>query len=72
MTGHNVMIAFAASQQNLSRLAYRIAVYQRIKHTHFPKDEEAMFAVPKPQRQTAMEQWRMARHITQMMGGKLH
>lgn len=67
MTAHNVMLAFSASQQNLSRLAYRTAIFQRMQHKHFPKNEDALFASAKPARQSIKEQLAMARTITRIM-----
>jgi pyruvate kinase len=67
MTAHNVIMAFRASEQNMSRLAYRTAIYQRIDHKKFPKTEDAMFAKAKPQRQTLAQQYAMARLITKVM-----
>jgi hypothetical protein len=67
MTANNVVIAFRASEENMSRLAYRTAIYQRIDHKHLPKTEDAMFAKAKPQRQTLAQQYAMARLITRVM-----
>jgi hypothetical protein len=64
MTAHNIVIAFRASEENMSRLAYRTAIYQRIGHKHFPKTEDAIFAKP---RQTLAQQYAMARLITKVM-----
>lgn len=74
MTAHNLYIAFTASQQNLSRLAYRTAIFTRMSHKHLPKNEDAIFvqkAKPKAV-QSLEQQLRMARAITEAMGGKLH
>ena len=69
MTAHNVIIAYIASQENISRLAYRTAVMTRMSHKHFPKTEDALFSKamkPKP-RQTVREQYLMARAITKVL-----
>jgi len=69
MTAYNVILAFNANQENISRLAYRTAVMTRMSHKHFPKTEDAMFTratKPKP-RQTVREQYLMAKTITRMM-----
>jgi hypothetical protein len=65
MTANNVTIAFRASEENMSRLAYRTAIYQRIGHKHFPKTEDAIFAKP---RQTLAQQYAIARAITKTPG----
>lgn len=74
MTANSVITAHIASQQNLTRLAYRTALFQRMQVKHLPKNEDALFvqkAKPKPV-QSLQEQWRMARVITQVMGGTVH
>ena len=69
MTEFSVWQAFRASHETLSRLAYRIAIYNRIQPKHLPKNEEAIFAEAKPkkQRQSLKEQYLMARTITKVM-----
>jgi hypothetical protein len=66
MTAHNVVIAFRASEENMSRLAWRTAVYQRIDHKHFPRTEDALFAKAKPQ--TLAQQYAIARAISKTPG----
>jgi hypothetical protein len=65
MTAHNVVTAFRASEENMSRLAYRTAIYQRIDHKKFPRTEDAIFAEP---RQTLAQQYAIARQISQTPG----
>jgi len=69
MTAYNVILAFNASQENISRLAYRTAVMTRMAHKYFPKTEDAMFSkAMKPKaRQTVREQYLMAKAITQVL-----
>jgi hypothetical protein len=67
MTAHNVIMAFRASEQNMSRLAYRTAVYQRGDPKKLPRTEDAIFASAKPKRQTLAQQYAMARLITKVM-----
>jgi hypothetical protein len=47
-TAFAVIQAFNAAQENMSRLAYRTAIYQRMAHKHLPKNEDAIFAKAKP------------------------
>lgn len=71
MTAFNIYRAFNASQQNLSRLAYRTAIYQRMAHKHLPKNEEAIFAA-KPKRQSMQDQLAMAKFVTAVMSKEVH
>lgn len=72
MTAHNIYSAFNASQENLSRLAYRTAYFHRVQHKHFPKNEDAIFRKAKPQRQTIKEQFVMAKFMTKVMSKEVH
>jgi hypothetical protein len=77
MTAHNIYAAFKASQENLSRLAYRTAHFSKLKHTVFNRGEEAFFATAFPKAskakpQTLEDQLVMARQITVAMGGTVH
>ena len=65
MTAHNLVIAFRAWSENMSRLAYRTAIYQRMDHKQLPKTEDAIFAKP---RQTLAQQYAIARAITKTPG----
>jgi hypothetical protein len=67
MTQHSLAQAVRASDENMSRLAWRTAVYQRMDHKKFPRTESAIFATAKPDRQSLQEQYRMARLITKVM-----
>lgn len=69
MTAHQVVMAHTASQEQLYRLAWRTAYFQRVQAKHFPKSETALLHKTKPvRRQTIEEQYRMARKITEVMG----
>ena len=73
MTAYAVLEAFYASRENMSRLAYRTAIYQRISHKHMPKTEEAIFAeAKKAERQSITDQFAMAKLITQAMSKEVH
>lgn len=72
MTAHAVIQAYNASQENMSRLAYRTAIYQRMHHKHLPKTEEAIFAKAKPKRQTIQQQLVMAKFMTKVMSKEVH
>jgi hypothetical protein len=68
MTPHRIVLAFQAHEENLTRLAWRTALYGRVSHKHFPKTEAALFKVkPKPKRQSLDDQYRMAKLITKVM-----
>lgn len=68
MTAHTVYIAFRASQENLSRLAYRTAIYTRIQPKHLPKTEDDIFKRAKAvKRQGIREQLAMAKLITKVL-----
>lgn len=69
MTEFSLWQAYRASHETLSRLAYRIAIYNRIQPKHLPKTEEAIFAEAKPRsnRQSLKQQYLMARTITKVM-----
>jgi hypothetical protein len=65
MTAHAVLQALVASSENLSRLAYRTAIYTRTGPKHLPKNEQAIFAkAKKPKRQSLQDQFAMAKLIT--------
>ena len=73
MTSHAVLQAFLASAENMSRLAYRTAVYTRTSHKHLPKSETAIFAKAKaPKRQSLADQLAMAKFITGAMSKEVH
>lgn len=62
-----VIQAYDASQETMSRLAYRTAVYQRMSHKHLPKTEDAIFAkakVKKPKVQSAADQYAAFKFLT--------
>jgi hypothetical protein len=68
-TAFAVIQAYNANQENLSRLAYRTAVYQRMNHKHLPKNEEAIFAKAKkktaaPKPQNVRDQYAMFKFLT--------
>lgn len=65
MTAFSVSMAFGASQENLSRLAYRTAYYQRVQVKHFPKTEDSIFKMTKP-KQSLREQFAMAKLVTSL------
>lgn len=69
MTANNIVSAFNASQENLSRLAYRTAYYHRVQHKHFPRSEDAIFGktAPAARQQSINQQYQMARLITKAM-----
>ena len=66
MTPHGLVLAYQAHDENLTRLAWRTALYGRVAHKHFPKSEAALFKV-KPKRQSLDDQYRMAKLITKVM-----
>lgn len=73
MTSHAVLQAFLASAENMSRLAYRTAVYTRTSHKHFPRTEADIFAkMKKPKRQSIADQLAMAKLITGVMSKEVH
>ena len=72
MTAFNIYRAFNASQENMSRLAYRTAIYQRMSHKHLPKNEAAIFAKAKPKRQSVQDQFAMAKFMTAVMSKEVH
>lgn len=75
MTAFSIYQAFKASQENLSRLAYRTAVYTRMKREHLPKSENDLIAKARPktaQRQSIQDQRAMAKFITQVMSKQVH
>ena len=72
MTEFSLWQAFRASHETLSRLAYRIAIYNRIQPKHLPKTEDAIFEKAKPQRQSLKQQYQMARLATQLMSKGVH
>lgn len=71
MTSHAVLQAFMASAENMSRLAYRTAVYTRTSHKHFPR-AEADILPKKPKRQSIADQLAMAKLITGAMSKEVH
>jgi hypothetical protein len=71
-TAFAVIQAYNAAQENMSRLAYRTAVYQRMNHKHLPKTEEAIFAKAKPKRQSLKDQLAMAKFMTKVMSKEVH
>lgn len=71
MTSHAVLQAFMASTENMSRLAYRTAVYTRTSHKHFPRTEADIFP-KKPKRQSIADQLAMAKLITGAMSKEVH
>lgn len=77
MTAHSLGQAIRASEENMWRMAWRTALYQRIDHKRFPGTEDAIFAKPPSAspglpRQSLQEQYRMARKITEVMGKTRH
>ena len=73
MTEFSLWQAFRASHETLSRLAYRIAIYNRIQPKHLPKTEEAIFTDAKPKkRQSINQQLTMARVITTALSKGVH
>lgn len=71
-TAFAVIQAYNAAQENMSRLAYRTAIYQRMKPNHLPKTEEAIFAKAKPKRQSLKDQLAMAKFMTTVMSKEIH
>lgn len=77
MTAFTVVQAFNASrlqqQQDISVLAYRTALFTRMKHTSLPKNEADLLkkAKPKaaPKRQSLEDQLAMAKFVTRALGG---
>jgi len=69
MTEFNVSVAYAAHDEDLSRLAWRTAYYHRVQLTQFPKSEDAIFrkATSVAKRQDLNEQYAMAKLITKVM-----
>ena len=71
-TAFAVIQAYNAAQENMSRLAYRTAIYQRMSHKHLPKNEAAIFAKAKPKRQSVQDQFAMAKFMTAVMSKEVH
>ena len=69
MTPHGLVLAYQAHDENLTRLAWRVAAFGRFSHRHFPQTESAALGVkPKPKRQQSLaDQYRMAKLITKVM-----
>lgn len=63
-----------AEQRNISTLAYRTAVFTRMKHNLLPKNEAELLKKPEPKKkpQTIQDQLAMAKFVTKMMGGTVH
>ncbi|TIL91466.1 MAG: hypothetical protein E5Y73_17465 [Mesorhizobium sp.] len=72
MTAFNVILAYAEKmdekQESMSVLAYRTAIFTRMKNQYLPKNEAALLKKPEPKkRQTLADQLAMAKFVTQMM-----
>lgn len=80
MTAWTVVETFNASrlqkQEDMSVLAYRTAVFTRMKNQHLPTNEAALLKKAKPKAdlkpQTIKDQRAMAKFITNVMGGTRH
>lgn len=71
-TAFAVLQAFQAHEENTSRLAYRTAMYQRMKHQYLPKSERELFGKAKPKKQSLKDQYAMAKLVTQVMSKQVH
>lgn len=71
-TAFAVIQAFSASEENMTRLAYRTAIYQRLKPKNLPKSENEIFQKAKPKRQSIRDQYAMAKLVTQVMSKEVH
>ncbi|RWO20656.1 hypothetical protein [Mesorhizobium sp.] len=72
MTACNVLEAYSAvfteREKGITVLAYRTAIFTRMKHNYLPKNEAALLKRPEPKkRQTLADQLAMAKFVTQMM-----
>jgi len=61
-------------QEDISVLAYRTAVFTRMKNQFLPKNERELLKKPEPEKkaQSLEDQLAMAKFVTKMMGGTVH
>ena len=61
-------------QESMSVLAYRTAMFTRMKNQHLPKNEAELLKKPKPKNkpQSLKDQLAMAKFMTQVMGKAVH
>lgn len=78
MTALMVIEAYAAKadadQQHISTLAYRTAIFTRMKHNRLPENEAALLKKPEAKKpaQTIQDQFAMAKFMTQVMSKQVH
>jgi hypothetical protein len=78
MTAFMVVEAYVttveAEQKAMSTVAYRTALFTRMKHTSLPKNEAALLKKPEPKKkaQSLQDQFAMAKVMTQMMSKEVH
>ncbi|RWN33428.1 hypothetical protein [Mesorhizobium sp.] len=78
MTASNVILAYAEKhgeqQEGMSVLAYRTAMFTRMKHSFLPKNEAELLKKPEPKKkpQTIQDQLAMAKFVTQIMSKAVH
>ena len=68
------LTAANAEQKSMSSVAYRTALFTRMKHTSLPKNERELLKKPEPKKkpQSIQDQLAMAKFVTKMMGGTVH
>ena len=78
MTAFTVFLTIKAAaieqQENMSVLAYRTAMFTRMKNQDLPKNEAALLKKPEPKKkpQSLKDQLAMAKFVTQVMGKAVH
>jgi hypothetical protein len=78
MTAFLVVEAFIATakekNEDMAVLAYRTAIFTRMKHTSLPKNERELLKKPEPKKkpQSIQDQYAMAKFVTKMMSKEVH
>ena len=78
MTAFTVFLTIKAAaieqQENMSVLAYRTAMFTRMKNQYLPKNEAALLKKPEPKKKTQSlkDQLAMAKFVTQIMSKQVH
>lgn len=78
MTIFTLFISIGATliekQENMSVLAYRTAMFTRMKNQHLPKNEAELLKKPKPKNkpQSLKDQLAMAKFVTKALGGTVN
>lgn len=74
MVVESYITSMNAEQQHISTLAYRTAIFTRMKHTSLPKNEAALLKKPEPKKkpQSIQDQLAMAKFVTKIMSKQVH